>query len=253
MKLSTPLKVIGYVRVSTDKQELSPVAQQQQMEAWCKEHQATLIKIFFDTITGTSQISERVGLSEALGAIKTQKANVLLVCKRDRLARDPTVIGSVIVYLNKHDARLISVAGEGTQDNDPASQLLGSIIDVVARFEQQLTSSRTRNAMRSNAAQNRLATTPPYGWKRASADSQDRQLEKNQEEQEIVAHIQRLRHEGAQIDAIVQWLTTHGYTNRKGKKFHRVQVSRLIRVNPNLAAGRVIQRSNTNGTPTRSA
>ncbi len=84
-----PKKVVGYVRVSTDEQALGPEAQKTALEAWCKAHEAVLISVCEDIgISGAAPLEKRPGLNQALDTLTLEGAGVLLVAKRDRLARD---------------------------------------------------------------------------------------------------------------------------------------------------------------------
>jgi DNA invertase Pin-like site-specific DNA recombinase len=80
-------QVIGYVRVSTDDQSLSVDAQHQALARWCQAHQAPLVAVYEDVgVSGGAPLEKRAGLLNALNALT--RGRVLLVVRRDRLARD---------------------------------------------------------------------------------------------------------------------------------------------------------------------
>ena len=79
--------VIGYVRVSMDEQHLSVEAQRSDLERWCAEQGLVLDEVYEDVgILGATELDKRPGLLEALNAL--EKGSILLVVRRDCLARD---------------------------------------------------------------------------------------------------------------------------------------------------------------------
>src|SRR5262245_18218915 len=79
--------VIGYIRVSTDDQSCSVDAQHQTLARWCQAHQAHLVAVYEDIgVSGGAPLEKRAGLLNALNALT--RGRVLLVVRRDRLARD---------------------------------------------------------------------------------------------------------------------------------------------------------------------
>ncbi|MGD0947586.1 MAG: recombinase family protein [Candidatus Binatia bacterium] len=89
-------RVIGYVRVSSDDQQLGPDAQRVALEQWCAANGGRLVLTCTDRgVSGGAALDQRPGLLAALAAIKELAAGVLLVAKRDRLARDTLVAATV--------------------------------------------------------------------------------------------------------------------------------------------------------------
>jgi DNA invertase Pin-like site-specific DNA recombinase len=85
-----PRRGIGYVRVSSDDQRLGPEAQRAVLKQWCTAHGGQLVATCIDRgVSGGAALDQWPGLLAALAAVKKFAAGVLLVAKRDRLARDP--------------------------------------------------------------------------------------------------------------------------------------------------------------------
>lgn len=78
---------------------------------------------------------------------------MLLVAKRDRLARDAFMIARLEREIAKKGARLVSAAGEGTDSDDPTEIFTRRILDAVAELERSLTAVRTRAALRCAASE----------------------------------------------------------------------------------------------------
>ena len=125
--LADSAKVVGYVRVSTDEQTLGPAAQRAALERWCAAHGAQLVATYSDDgVSGAAELDRRPGLVAALAALKTHGAGVLLVAKRDRLARDNYVSAIVHRLVERSGATVRSADGDG---DGPEAVLMRRIAD----------------------------------------------------------------------------------------------------------------------------
>jgi DNA invertase Pin-like site-specific DNA recombinase len=79
-------QVLCYARTSTDEQCLGIEDQRVKAIEWCSERQLPHPIIFEDKISGGADIEKRPGLSALLEAV--EKDTLVLVLRRDRLARD---------------------------------------------------------------------------------------------------------------------------------------------------------------------
>ena len=113
------MAAIGYIRVSTDDQANSGLGLEAQMAAILAEYPDAVI--YADE--GVSSVAaNRDGLQTALQSLSD--GDVLVVAKRDRLARDPMLMGWIEKECKKCGARVVSMAGEGTDDDNPTSILM---------------------------------------------------------------------------------------------------------------------------------
>ena len=84
-----PSAAVGYCRVSTDRQELSPAVQEAAIREWCDAHSVTLAGCYTDRgVSGAAPLERRAGLLEAVSELQERRAGLLIVAKWDRLARD---------------------------------------------------------------------------------------------------------------------------------------------------------------------
>jgi hypothetical protein len=98
-----PQRVIGYVRVSSDDQRLGPDAQRVALEQWCAAHGGQLVLTCTDRrVSGGAALDQRPGLLAALAALKRHNAAILLVARRDRLARD-VLVAALVERLTERD------------------------------------------------------------------------------------------------------------------------------------------------------
>lgn len=107
-----PGRAIGYLRVSTDRQDLSPDAQRAAITAWADSHEVSVVDWHEDLgASGGAPLDKRPGLLAAIDAVKSEGASILLVAKRDRLARDVVVAAMVERLCERVGARLASACG----------------------------------------------------------------------------------------------------------------------------------------------
>ena len=87
----------------------------------------------------------------------------------NRTGPDPLSMAMIEAAVKRHGARIVSAAGEGTEDDDPSSILMRRMIDAFAEYEKLIIGARTKSGRpRSDDAARR-----PAGWFR-TASSRDR-------------------------------------------------------------------------------
>ncbi len=79
---------------------------------------------------------------------------MLLVAKRDRLARDVVVAAMVDRLAERHGARVLAADGTGNGDG-PEAMLMRGIVDVFAQYERALIRARTKAALAVKAVARR--------------------------------------------------------------------------------------------------
>jgi site-specific DNA recombinase len=137
-----PQRVIGYVRVSTGEQRLGPKAQRESLRQWCLANGVKLVAVFSDRVSGAAGIDQRPGLLAALAALRDKHAGVLLVAKRDRLARDSLVAALVERLVERNGAAVRAADGTGNGDGAEAI-LLRRIVDAFAEYERVMIRARS--------------------------------------------------------------------------------------------------------------
>lgn len=164
------MRVVGFYRVSTNAQVESGLgleAQQSAVKNYCLTHGFELVSGFTEGgVSGKTPLGERKELLRALASVKTLEADALVVAKLDRLSRDPLTQMTAERVLAKSGARIISVAGEGTEGEDPAQVLLRRIMGAVAEAEASFTGARVREALRAKKERGERLGRPPFGFQR---------------------------------------------------------------------------------------
>lgn len=221
------MRILAYIRVSTDAQADSGAGLEAQMEAcnnYAKRQGHTIAQIFRDEgISGAAEMKDRHGLMEALNGLK--KGDILLVAKRDRLARDKYAIAFIEREIEKKKARIISAAGEGTDQNDPASRMLSGIVDVFAVYERDVIRARTKAALAAMKREGKRVGHIPFGYRLADDGIH---LEAEELEQNILKQMRDLRSDGFSIREIAEEMNKRGAFNRGESLWNHASVHRIL-------------------------
>ena len=158
-------KAIIYARFSPRKNAELCESIETQTEAckdWCQKNGYEVMGLFDDqALSGAEE--DRPGLWAAVDAL--HNGWTLVVYKLDRLARDLYLSWLIEKAAERAGAAIISLAGEGTQDNSPENELVRRILQAVSVWERKVIAARTSAAMlRHQRAGRRMSDRCPYGW-----------------------------------------------------------------------------------------
>ncbi len=230
--MKPPTRAVGYVRVSTSEQVNEGVsldAQRAAIEAWCRTKGHCAVKMFADEgVSGGDRIEKRPGLLAALESLT--RGSVLVVVKRDRLARDVFLSCWIEKEVKRRGARTVSVTGEGTDNDDPSSVLMRRLIDAFAEYERAVIRARTKAAMAHKRANGQRVGTVPFG---SNLSDDGNALIPNEAEQAVVNDIRAMRGRGMTLKRIAVILTEKGIptkTRRSSRWSHQAVASILKRL-----------------------
>jgi DNA invertase Pin-like site-specific DNA recombinase len=228
-KITNPKLAVAYLRVSTEDQNLGPEAQRAAIELWAARSGVTIASWHVDHgVSGGAAIDSRPGLLAAIDAAGEIKAGLLVVAKRDRLARDVMLAAMTEQLLARQGARVVSAAGEGTDgaSDEPAAQLMRTLVDAFAQYERALIRSRTKAALSVMKTRGQRVGGVPYGMQLGFDGST---LESNAGEQAVIARIQVWRAAGVSLRGIVMECERAGIMARSGKPLAQTQVVRILK------------------------
>jgi DNA invertase Pin-like site-specific DNA recombinase len=216
---------VAYIRVSTDEQRLGPEAQRADIEAWAAREGVHVAAWFTDTgVSGKTPVDKRPALLDALAALRTHKAGVLVAQKRDRLARDTMVAGMLQREVGLLGAHVITVAEAFLDLETPEGRFMATVFDAFSELERARIALRTRAAMRAKKARGETTGTPPFG---CAVDSAGR-LVPAPDEQATVLRIRDLAASGVTRRGIVAALGAEGLAGRNGRPLGLTQVQRVL-------------------------
>jgi DNA invertase Pin-like site-specific DNA recombinase len=217
------LRVVGYVRVSTEEQQDSGAgleAQRAQIRAETARRSWRLMGIREDAASGKS-LSARPGLQVALREIESGDADALVVAKLDRLSRSLLDFANLMERSRRKGWSLVAL-DLGVDTTTPQGEMVANVMASFAQFERKLIGQRTREALAIKRLQGvRLGRPPilPVGIRR---------------------RIQHERSRGRPLAAIARDLNADGTpTAHGGTRWHVSTVQGVLRSrsrsNPRLA------------------
>jgi site-specific DNA recombinase len=232
------IRVAIYLRVSLEEQAESGHglhAQEDAARAYAARQGWEVIGVFTDPgVSGGVGLEGRPGLLDAIASL--DKGDVLLVAKRDRIGRlDPLAMAMIEAAVRRNGARIISAAGEGTEDDDPSSILMRRMIDAFAEYEKLIIGARTKSALAAKRRRGEKTGGPvPFGFepgpdKIAADGSITRTLLPCPTEQEIIRLACELRDAGETLQRIADTLNARGINRREGASWDRAYVFQILK------------------------
>ena len=219
---SNPKIAIAYVRASTEEQRLGPEAQRAAIATWAALEGVEIVATFADEgVSGGADISDRPGLVAALAQLRTAKAGLFVVAKRDRLARDSFIAQTIERAVTGCGAKIATADGVANGDG-AADSFMRNMLDAVAQYERSLIRARTVAALKAKRARGELAGNVPYGFTAVAG-----KLIENPAELGVLAVVRDLRAAGLSLRAVVAQLAKRGLVSRAGTPFHLTQVARM--------------------------
>jgi DNA invertase Pin-like site-specific DNA recombinase len=163
-KVDRPLRVVGYVRVSTAEQGDSGAgleAQRRAIEAEAARRGWNLAEIYEDIASGRS-VTKRPGLERALTALEGggRSADALVVAKLDRLSRS-LMDFSILMERSQRKGWALVALDLGVDTTTPSGEMLANVLAVFAHFERRLIGQRTKDALAVKRAQGVRLGRPP--------------------------------------------------------------------------------------------
>ena len=223
--MSEKRQAVAYVRVSTITQAdegVSLEAQQSRLEAWCTLHGCELISLHVDAGFSGKKAANRPGLQNALDEACKAGAS-LVVFSLSRLARSTRDTLDIAERLDRSGADLVSLS-EQLDTCSAAGKMMFRMLAVLAEFERDVISERTKTAMAELKAQGRRVGTIPFGWN----ESETGDLVENEQEQVCRGLISEMRRDGVSLRGIAKNLEARGIKTKTGKSRWQAMTVRSI-------------------------
>lgn len=218
------MKVIGYIRVSTDGQADSGLGladQEAKIRAYCDLYDLELVEVISDAASGKNM--ERPGLRAALNMLSKGGAAGIIVAKLDRLTRSVRDMGELLDNYFSSKFSLVVVA-EQIDTRTAAGRLCLNLLISVAQWERETIGERTKSALGVKKQRGeKTGGYVPFGY---DADK-DGKLTENQKEQEAIARIKELRGQGYTYEAVADALNRDGLFTKTGKTWTKASVYKI--------------------------
>ena len=214
---------VGYIRVSTEMQENSVIAQKEMIEHYSKLNGIDVDEYFIDFgISGGSTLKREKYL-ELQDLIMQGKVDTLITTSLSRWSRNTLDLLKSIELLKKYkvDFRVIK---EQVNLNTPMGEFFCSILGSVYSLERSLCSERTRDVLSSKKKLGKTYSRTPYGY-----NNVDGMLVVDPIEQKLLRKMGSLRTKGNSYLSISRFLNRNNYKTKMGKVFSKDNVRILLK------------------------
>ena len=147
------MRVIGYVRVSTEEQTNSGAglaAQRAAVKAECERRGWQLVDVIEDAGYSAKDL-KRPGIQIALETLERHEANGLVAAKLDRLSRSMLDFTAIMAKASKQGWALVALDC-AVDTTTPAGEAMANVLATFAQFERRLIGQRTREALAAKRA-----------------------------------------------------------------------------------------------------
>lgn len=244
--MTTTLRAVIYVRVSTEKQARQGVslsAQEDTLRRWAADHDIDAVAIVRDpAVHGDVPFAQRKGARELVALLDNGTADAILAFALDRLGRDADDVQSVISRMLVRGVRIFTAEVGEIRRETFADRVILSLRAELAEEERKKIQARTLAAV-TDLRLRRRAWVAPTSTPLTAQRVIDREGKYRLVEEPVLAGAARQakawQQEGQSLRAIAKRLTDMGIappvrTNAKGQvrvtsgAWHAEQVKRLI-------------------------
>jgi site-specific DNA recombinase len=223
------MKVIGYIRVSTEEQATDGVslsAQRAKLIAYASLYELELVEIIEDA-GHSGKTLDRPGLQQALAMIRKGQAGGLLIAKLDRLSRSVVDWNTLIDgYFGERAGKQLFSVADSIDTRTAAGRLVLNVLMSVAQWERETIGERTRDALQHKIANGERCGKVRFGYRLAG---DGKTLVPEPAEQEAIRLIRELKASGETLRDIAAELTRRGILTKEGNnQWKHTAVARIL-------------------------
>ena len=212
---------IGYVRTSTNRQELSLGAQEDQIRAMATMKGIELSEVIREE--ESAKTLDRPGMERLLGMIDAGRVGMVIIAKLDRITRSVRDLAILLERFQKKDTLLVSTT-DSLDTGTASGRLVLNIMTSVSQWEREAISERTCVALAKLRSQGKMTGKPRYGWRSVGKGMPVVEDEIEQENLEI---IRNAREGGLSFRSIAEYLNAGGRHVRSGALWSVGDVQRV--------------------------
>lgn len=223
------MKVIGYLRVSTEEQANSGQSldcQRAKLQAYAALYDLDLVAVIVDAGVSAKTLN-RPGLQDALAKLRKGEVAGLLIAKLDRLSRSVRDWNTLIdgYFGEKAGKQLFSVA-DSIDTRTAAGRLVLNVLMSVAQWERETIGERTRDTLRYKIAKGERCGKVRFGF---DLGPDGKTLTPNVQEQGAIALMQELRTAGKSYPAIATELNARGVQTKESKQWLPMTIRNILK------------------------
>lgn len=230
------MRAIGYVRVSTDKQDNSADAQERRIRAQAEAKGIELSDVIVD-IDEFSGNLDRPGAKKLLELIARKQIQAVIITSLDRLTRNVRDALDLSDLFKKHGVTFISI-NEMIDTGSPIGEFFYTVMAALGQLERKMIGSRTRIGLQNLKRRGfPTGSKTPFGWKSAGRTPPTTGCPRGEplpmisvpEEQAALARILELDNEGKGQLAIASIMNSEGFQTRSGTPWVQQYVFRILK------------------------
>lgn len=226
------VRVLGYIRVSTEEQAVDGFSlenQEKDIKKYCEFMNYTLLDVIADEGISGSTLDQRPGIQEVLRRVEKEDIDYIIVWKVSRLSRKLSDVVKIVEILEDNKTFFYALK-DGIDTASHMGKPFLMIASIFAEIERENLIVQVRGGMKEKATQGGwVGGKPPIGYK-----LKDEQLVVDEENADIIKEIFHLYISGNGYTAIAEVLNRKGYITREGRPFSVTSVKGILR-NPTYA------------------
>ena len=209
------MKVVGYVRVSTQEQASeghSLGAQEAKLRQYAALYDLDLVEVIVDAGHSAKSLN-RPGLQQALSALQSGQAEGILIAKLDRLTRSVRDLGTLLDTYFCKKFSLLAVA-EQIDTRSATGRMMLNLLASVSQWEREVIGERTSVALQHLKAQGRRLGQPVH--------------EATEQGAHAAARARALKAQGLPLRQIASTLQAEGHPTKRGGAWGPQTVSLVL-------------------------
>jgi site-specific DNA recombinase len=219
------MRVVGYIRVSTDEQAQEGVSrdnQRKRIEAFCVAKDWELVDVYQDAGKSGKDLN-RDGVQELIRDCGGGKFEAVVVYKVDRITRRQRDLWHLIDDVFEPNSVGFVSVNEPFDTTSAIGKACLGMIGVFAQLERDLIAERTRDALKYKKEKGDYLGTVPLGF-----DIVDGELREREDELAVVRYAKKLRREGYSLGRVAGMLNGEGIPTKRGGKWYKSTVKYLL-------------------------
>jgi len=213
------MRASGYIRVSsTDQVEGTSLdSQKAAIQAYCAMEAIELVATYQDAgSSGSIPLKDRPEGSKLVTALANGEADSVIICKLDRGFRSASdCLNNVETWERRGiSLHILNLGGQTIDTGTPTGKFFITVMAGAAELERNLIAERCNEGRNARKREGRRVGEIPFGF---DLDPVTNILVDNDQEQEAIRLMERLKAEGHSYRAIARELERRGITTKKGK------------------------------------